>query len=295
MRRDAKPYDATTKYLLESDPAGWLEYVGLGRPPSATIIDADLATVTSEADKVIRAEGPAPWLGHLELQSSRDLSLPDRLLQYNVLLRARHRLPVQSAVILLRPEADHPDLTGVNQHHHISGECYLEFRYHVVRVWEMPVDEVLSGPLATLPLAPVANVGIGDLLQVIRQIEARFRAELTPADAAILWTATYILMGLRFPSEVSRQLLQGVRAMKESTTYQAILEEGREVGREEGREEGRAEEAQTLILRLGRKRFGLATPETETALGSITDRSRLERMVDRILEVESWNDLLATD
>ena len=81
MRRDAKPYDATTKYLLETDPGGWLEYVGLGRPAATSIIDADLATVTSAADKVIRAEGPNPWLGHLELQSSRDATLPDRLLQ----------------------------------------------------------------------------------------------------------------------------------------------------------------------------------------------------------------------
>lgn len=295
MLRDSKPYDATTKYLLESDPAGWLEYVGLGRPASASIIDADLATVTSEADKVIRANDPSPWLGHVELQSSRDAGLPDRLLRYNVLLRARHGLSVQSAVILLRPEADHPELSGINRHHHVSGECYLEFRYHVVRVWEMPVEEVLAGPLATLPLAPMARVGMDQLPQVIRRMEERFQAESSPSDAAIFWTATYILMGLRFPSEVSQHLLQGVRAMKESATYQAILQEGREAGVEEGRQEGRAEEARSLILRLGCKRFGTASPEVEAALGAVTDLERLERMGDRLLEVESWNDLLATE
>ena len=60
MRRDAKPYDATTKFLLETDPAGWLEYVGLGRPAVTSIIDADLATVTSSADKVIRRRQSDP-------------------------------------------------------------------------------------------------------------------------------------------------------------------------------------------------------------------------------------------
>ena len=213
--------------------------------------------------------------------------LAGRLLQCNVLLRARHMLSVQSVVILLRPEADHSDLPGTHRHHHVSGECYLEFRYHVVRAWELPVDEVLAGPLATLPLAPVANVRTEELPQVIRRMEARFRAELSPADAAILWTATYILMGLRFPSEVSRNLLQGVRAMKESTTYQAILQEGRE--------EGRAEEARSLILRLGMKRLGNASSETAAALRGVTDLAHLERMSDRLFEVESWDDLLSTD
>lgn len=291
MRRDAKPFDATTKFLLEADPAGWLQYLGLGRPASATVIDADLATVTSEADKVIRAGGPSPWLGHLEFQSSRDSTLPDRLLQYNVLLRARHGLPVRSAAILLRPESDHPALTGTHRHHHVSGECYLEFHYHVIRVWEIPVEQVLSGPLATLPLAPVAQVSPDELPRVIRRLEERFQSEANPGDAAILWTATYILMGLRFPSDVSQQLLQGVRAMKESTTYQAILEEGREWGREEGR----AEEAQSLILRLGQKRLGHPTPEVEAALRAISDRAHLERIAERVLEVESWTDLLTTE
>lgn len=295
MRRDAKPFDATTKFLLEIDPAGWLECAGLGRPGAATVIDADLATVTSEADKVIRVEEPRPWLGHLEFQGNRDGHLPDRLLQYNVLLRSRHGVPVQSVVILLRREADHPELTGIHRHHHVFGDCYLVFHYHVVRVWELPVEEVLKGPLATLPLAPVTQVPQEELPSVIRRLDARFQAEASPSDAALLWTATYILMGLRFPAEVSKQLLQGVRAMKESSTYQAILEEVREVGRVEGREEGRAEEAQALILRLGRKRLGDASAEAEAVLRSILDRPRLERIAERVLEVESWSDLLATD
>lgn len=79
--------------------------------------------------------------------------------------------------------------------------------------------------------------------------------------------------------------------MKESTTYQAILQEGRE----EGREEGRAEEARSLILRLGVKRMGNASSEVTAALRGVTDLAHLERMSDRLFEVESWDDLLATD
>jgi predicted transposase YdaD len=52
--------------------------------------------------------------------------------------------------------------------------------------------------------------------------------------------------------------------MRESSTYQAILEEGRK----EGRKEGQAKAGQRLVLRLGTKTFGPATEKFETAVRS---------------------------
>ena len=46
--------------------------------------------------------------------------------------------------------------------------------------------------------------------------------------------------------------------MRESSTIQAFIEEGRRKGLEEGLEEGRAGEARKIILRQGRIRFGEA-------------------------------------
>ena len=50
----------------------------------------------------------------------------------------------------------------------------------------------------------------------------------------------------------------------------------------------------SIILRVGAKRFGVAPAEIESALNSIEDRERLERIIDRISEATDWNDLLAT-
>ena len=44
-----------------------------------------MSTVTAEADKVIRVDGPEPWLVHIELQTGFDRALPRRLLRYNAL------------------------------------------------------------------------------------------------------------------------------------------------------------------------------------------------------------------
>jgi hypothetical protein len=63
-------------------------------------------------------------------------------------------------------------------------------------------------------------------------------------------------------------------------------------GIEQGMERGRATEARSLILLLGTKRFGTASPESEAVLEA-ADIVRLEAFVERLLEVESWQELLA--
>jgi predicted transposase YdaD len=78
--------------------------------------------------------------------------------------------------------------------------------------------------------------------------------------------------------------------MRESTAYQAILDEGRA----EGEAKGRAEEARKLLLRQGHRRFGPPSAVQEAALVAITDLDRLERLSDRLLDVGSWQELLDT-
>jgi predicted transposase YdaD len=96
-------------------------------------------------------------------------------------------------------------------------------------------------------------------------------------------------MGLRYPPEVAEQLLRGVREMRESSTYQAILTEGRE----EGRMEGRVVEAQTILLQMGQKRSGPPDPRVQTAIEAIGSREHLERLSLRLLDVSSWDELMA--
>ncbi|HEV2472572.1 MAG TPA: hypothetical protein VGS41_07915, partial [Chthonomonadales bacterium] len=107
----AGPFDATTKHLVEAHPDDWLRLAGL-KGVTAEAIDADLSTVTAEADKVLRVAADPPWLMHLELQAGYLPDLPRRTQVHNALLDRRHDLPVRSVIILLRPEADGPAMTG---------------------------------------------------------------------------------------------------------------------------------------------------------------------------------------
>jgi hypothetical protein len=81
---------------------------------------------------------------------------------------------------------------------------------------------------------------------------------------------------------VARQVFGGVRAMRDSDTYMAIIDEGRE------------QQVKEDILSLGKKKFGAAEPPVTTRLEGITDLERLKRILDRLFEAADWQDLLDT-
>src|SRR5438105_2101629 len=111
----SQPYDATTKFLLELSPSDWLACAGLHTTAHVRAVDADLSTVTTDADMVLLVEEPNPWMAHFELQAQYEKLLSLRVTRYNVLTEYQFELPVISVLVLLRREADGPALTGVFQ------------------------------------------------------------------------------------------------------------------------------------------------------------------------------------
>ena len=79
--------------------------------------------------------------------------------------------------------------------------------------------------------------------------------------------------------------------MKESVTYQAILQEGRA----EGRAEGEADEARKLLLLQGRDQFGEPSAKIVARLDTVTDLGRLEALVLRLRHVKTWEELLGAN
>jgi len=281
------PYDASTKYLLQTRLADWLPLCGRTTTAELQVIDADLATVTAAADRVLRVYEDPPWLLHLELQASRDPDLLLNLPVYNVLLERRHGALARSVLVLLRKSADWPELTGTVQRGFPGEPPYLVFRYEVVRVWQLSPETFLSGGLGILPLAPLSAVVETELPGVIRRMDDRIRTEATPSEAGTLWTAAGVLIGMRYPRQLVTELLQGTNVMRihgieESVTYQAIVEEGIVRARQDD------------VLQRGRRRFGAPKPDIEVALRVIADPERLMRLHGDLLDVSNWDELLAT-
>ena len=292
-------YDPAVKALVETSPADWLPLVGRPRR-RVSLVNADISSViTGAVDKVLLVHEDPPYVLHLEFQSGHDgAALPGRLKLYNALLEHRHDLLVLSVAIVLRPEADSPRLNGLRQRG-FSGKPPLTFlRYEVIRVWRLPVESLLEGGIGVLPLAPLSRVSVPELPRVIRRMHERLNNPKVRRFAPELWAATHVLLGLRFEEEVINALLQGVIGMKESVTYQAIIGQGRAEGRTEGRAkglaEGRAEGAREFLLYLAEKRLGSPDAAAQTALEAIDDIQVLEALADRLDEVKSWQELLAS-
>jgi predicted transposase YdaD len=287
-RRMSKPFDATIKDLAAQGPVDFVTCFDGPTTHPVTLLNVDLSTVTTAADVVFAIGDPLTEILHLDAQAGPSATKHLDVLAYNVLLHRTYQVPVHSSVLLLRPQAEHPNLTGSVQYAARPGRGKMDFGYEVIRLWEMPADDLLNSALATAPLAVLGKLPealrLEDALAaVIKRLVQRLQQEAAGKQAERLLTAAYILTGLRLrkPEDVV-QLFQGVSiAMRESVTYQAILEEGR------------VEELHRTVLRQGRERFGDADETARQEIEAISDIEVLEDLSVRLLRVSSWAELLA--
>jgi hypothetical protein len=285
------PFDATLKDLAREHPRDFL--AAFDQPPTlpVSLLNVDLSTVTTAADLVVGLGDPVQEIVHIDFQSSASATKHADVLVYNALLFGHYRVPVHSIVVLLRPQAAHSNLSGAVRYAARPGQGKMEFDYEVVRLWEQPAEELLTGNLGTLPLALLGRLPEGVALEhglqtVLQRLVDRLEKEVPPERARKLLTAAFVLSGLRLRRNLLRNVIQGVRAMpvdmRDSDTYLAIMEEGAVAA------------LHRALLRLGRKRFGEPDPATQGSLKAIVDLPRLERLSERLLDVATWKELLDT-
>jgi hypothetical protein len=87
-----------------------------------------------------------------------------------------------------------------------------------------------------------------------------------------VWAATYLLLGLRYPPALVAQLFQGVAAKKESSTYQAIVEEG--------------------AIAEARKILGAPDRRTAARIAQLNDLAQLEELLKRLPAAKNWQELI---
>jgi hypothetical protein len=283
----SKPFDATLKDLGADYPDDYL--ATFDRPPTEPTrpINVDLSTVTTAADVVIGLGKPLREIVHVDFQAAADKDKGADVLVYNGLLYRLYRVPVHSILVLLRPQAAHSEVTGHIAYAARPGRGNMGFGFEIVRLWERPAEALLNGPLGAAPLSVLGALPEGaDLVEgltgVAQRLIERMEREAEPRQQKKLLTAAFVLTGLRVKRNQAVQVFAGVRAMRESDTFMAIIDEGREI------------EARHLIRRLAKKTLGEPDEQSVTRLERITDRERLERIAERVAEASAWQDLLDT-
>jgi hypothetical protein len=281
------PFDATLKDLGRDAAPDFL--TTFDRPPTGALrlLNVDLSTITTAADFIIGVGDPLEEVVHFDFQSSAAAWKHTDVLVYNALVHAEYHVPVHSIVILLRPQAAHSNLNGVVSYAARAGRGSMNFAYQVERLWERPAEAFVNGALGTAPFAVLGALPEGvplpvALAHVAQRLIERIDQEAPPDRGRKLLTAAFLLTGLRVRRDVAREVFRGVRAMRDSDTYMAIVEEGRE------------EQVKKDILFLGGERFGAPNEATSATLAGITDLERLDRIFRRCLKAPNWQDLLDT-
>jgi predicted transposase YdaD len=80
----------------------------------------------------------------------------------------------------------------------------------------------------------------------------------------------------------------GIHGIEETCVYQRILAKGRA----EGEAKGRVQEAREVLLRQGQTKLGEPSERVRDEIEAMSDLERLNALLDRILDVSSWDELL---
>jgi hypothetical protein len=283
----SKPFDATLKDLAADYPRDFAAAFAGETARPVQVLNVDLSTVTTAADFLVGIGEPVEEVCHIDFQSGPDEGKHADVLAYNALVYRLRRVPVHSVVVLLRPQAAHPNLSGAVSYARPGRGCKMDFGYDVVKLWEQPAEGLLRGGPGTLPLAMLGRLPEGVAMEealrgVAQRVVERLEAETSPEQTRRLVTAAFVLTGLRVTRAVSQKVFSGVRTMRDSDTYLAIMDEGREA------------EAKQLLLLQGQARFGALDEAGRFRLEGITDLERLRRMAVRVLTASGWSEVLDT-
>ncbi len=135
--------------------------------------------------------GGEAMLLHLEFQTYNDLTMPERLLRYNVLARSEYQLPVYSCVIYLLKDGDiqqSPLYWTVP-----TGQEVLQFTFASIEIGSLSSQDIIKmGQPGLLPFLPLTSDGAE------REVVLQMFKELEPVDNKELALVGFTLSSLIF-------------------------------------------------------------------------------------------------
>lgn len=260
------------------------------------IVATELEDETIFADILaeIRINGQKVLL-HIEFQKKRDGDMAKRLWQYNTRATIKYGCPVWSCVIYLTKAPAVEAVYGIDLP---NGQAVHRFAFSVIKMWEVPTQELLRPELRDLaPLLPLTQGGQS------REVVETAIGLLDPAEGVRkqeLLTLLYGLASLVLPTEAERDWLDWrfgmlYEILKDSPAWQTIarraqeeglekgLQEGLEKGLEKGLQEGLEKERLT-VLDLVEARFAdpALVEQTRAHIAGITDLEALRQLIVKV-------------
>jgi hypothetical protein len=266
------PWDDTLKMFISENPQDFAAWLFVGAQVTGKLrTEFKKRTIDADALLDVIRDGER-FLVHIEFQSTNDLNIGERLLEYSFEARREHRLPVYSCVIYLRDYGDVPQ--PPLRWEVANGLEVLQFHYRSIELGKIPTDELRrTRRVGLLPLMILTKGGATyDVVEeVIAELEAAEKPELLPI--------TELLASLVFKNEADQEWIERTFAMlkdplRDTPAYQRYLKEGRELERQQSLERQR----QTL-LEIVQVRFPKLLHLTKGLATITSDPEVLERLI----------------
>jgi Domain of unknown function (DUF4351) len=273
--------DSLLKRLVSTfllDFASWLlgTAVQTARP-----LQSELPGTTVAVDQVFQVTlaNDRELLLHLEFQGRRSHEpMQWRMLEYMLRLAHIYRLDLESVVMYVGRGAGADD-TGVYQVNGLDGTPVLAWRYRVMRLWQMPVEELMAARQVA-PLALLGQTHIARPEVTLQAVVSRMRRVTDEALREHLLAALVALLPDEEMVNMVDRLLEEDEWLLELPFQQRILAEGRRQGEAE------------VLLRLLRSRFG-TLPEDVMARLNAADAETLLRWSERVLSASTLDAVFA--
>ncbi len=244
-----------------------------------------------ESDIVVKARfqgQEAFFLLLIENQSTPQSGFPKRMFTYFARFHEKYDMPIYPVEIYSfdRPLRRQPATYQVG----FPGFVVNRFQFRVIQLNRLRWRDYVATPnpaatalMSKMQIAQRDRVRVR--LQCLRLIAT---LRLDPARSQLIagFVRTYLQMTRLELAELQQEV--GLLPREEQNTMITLTNEWIEVGEEKGK----IDAERGVILRLGTRRFGEPDATTRAALET-EDLPRLEILVDRLLEVESWAELLA--
>jgi len=292
------PHDQLFKELLQ---AFFREFMELFFPDIAarldfarvTFLDKETFTDVPQGDqrradlvaRVYTLDGaPEIILTHIEVEARRRGSFSERMHEYYMLLKLRHRLPIFPIAIYLSPGAGGL-ITERLEERVFEREVNLFF-YQAVGLPELEADDYQASdnPLAPALSALMKTSRLGKVAQKYQSVRAMARSSVDAARKALLINVieTYLTLDASEQSEFAALMIspegKEVRAMV-SVYEQRGIDKGIEQGIEQGILRGRRE----VLLRQMLRKFGNLPESARGYVETVNDAEEIDRLVDQIL------------
>ena len=278
-----KPYDQAFKLLTEEDPRATLAlFAGIPLTVSmdVRVLDREVNLSALQVDNLYRCRtADAEFPVHIEAVTRFRTAALERQFDYVQAIVAKYRMACRSYLVLLTEKGVPKVLPRTIRRVHGDYEAVLRLR--AVRLWRIPAARILRLESAQLlPWIPLLRASTEEMEEAMRRLDA--------VDENALRTRLFLLGGLRYGSkEAFLQRLDHMiiteEILKDSSTYQYLIEKGVVQGRLAARRED--------LGRLLARRFGPLPAGTQRKLNTATIEE-LDRWFDRALDATSLKDAL---